>query len=233
MSKRVAVFALTTLIALGASASVAGNTAIQPTKQVYGVYIGVDAGSLYNTTLDKTAQEWAITQNETYGPSFTFNSKKNAPWGFTFSGTVGYRFNNYWAVQGGYIWDNQQKAKYNNGSVTTAYRFDQYHWYLAFKGRLHLVNAISSFIMVGAARTRQKLIESKSTGASPADLKYDFWSPMGAVGLVYNVSKNFSVDLQYMYIFSSIKQPLDTQKYLIMGASTQRFTLGLMYLFTL
>ena len=233
MNKRVAVLSLAGLAMLGTAVSLAGSPAAAPVKQVYGVFIGMVVGTVYNTALDKTAREWAVVEGQTYTSSFVFNNKKKTPWGWSASGLVGYQFNNHWAVQAGYIWDQRQKAEFYNGALTDYYKFDQYHWYLAFKGLLPLTHRFSAFMLAGFARTRQKLRESKSTGVFATDLKYNFWSPVGAIGLSYRISHGFSTNIQYMYIMGRNELPLANSEHVVMGASTQRLTVGLNYLFTL
>lgn len=234
-AKKLALVGVASMAIMGASISIAGGPANQMpvADDPSGIYIGVDAGAIYNSTLDKTVREWAVVDGDTYANGFTFNGKKHTPWGWTVSGLVGYQFNHNWALQVGYIWAQTQKANYYNNTKTDYYKFKQYHWYAGLKGMLPLMGQLSGYMMVGAAYNHQTLDEEYSTGATATDLKYSYWSPLGAVGVAYNLTQNLGLNVQYMYIMGKTTLPLDTVEHAIMGASSQRITLGVNYLFTI
>jgi opacity protein-like surface antigen len=238
--KKLALLGMASVATLGMSISIAGGPATSvPVADVSGVYVGVDVGAFYNDTPETLINDHATLTVK--------RSEKHAPWGWTASGLVGYQFDQNWALQLGYIWNQSQTFEQaSTSSITTgiAEKLSSYNWYLAAKGILPLVDAFSAYMLAGAAYTHveAKITSSGAThviGTSPTYVtnnKGSWWSPMGALGVSYNFDQSFSMNVQFMYIMNKLSSTTGTS-----GAGylkreyrgTERLTLGANYLFAM
>lgn len=248
--KRIALLGLASVATLGMSISMAGGpAACAPAAQMSGIYIGVDVGAFYNATYSFDASIANGTRNITIGAatitSASSSSTSNVPWGWTASGLIGYQFDNNWALQFGYIWNQTQKLNIDNVSTThnggiisvttedATFKMESYNLYLAVKGMLPLWDDFSAYMMIGPAWThlKQKVSYATTTGANHSTSD-DFWSPVGAVGVAWNIDEAFSVNLQYMYILSDFNTS-GLNDLRTAYRSTQRVTVGANYLFAM
>lgn len=109
--------------------------------------------------------------------------------GFTWNANLGYQFNQYLAVEGGYIHFNGIKVQ-QAGSATNA---NLYGLDLVVKGILPINDQFNVFAKVGAMRLDGKL---SSTTAQSAKSKI---VPVFGVGAAYNINKQVAVDVQGLY----------------------------------
>jgi len=245
--KKLALLGLASVATLGMSISMAGGpAACAPEAQVSGVYVGVNVGAMYDNTLDFDRGNLNANSPWNFGPvtvtGATGYSKSSVPWAWTIDALVGYQFNNNWALQFGYIWNQRQNMTIEGAtgfSVITAFtgtatiRLQTYNLYLGLKGMLPLWNDFGAYMMVGPAWTRMRLQYGFSTasGRNGASTQ-SYWSPMGALGVSWNAGNNFSVNLQYMYIMGDLatndSRSLDGDH-----RGAQRITVGANYLFAM
>jgi opacity protein-like surface antigen len=241
--KKLALLGLASAATLGMSISMAGGPATcAPAPQMSGVYVGVGVGGSYNNSLRFDTNSISSTRPYQMGPvtitGFTNSSFNHSPWAWTVDALIGYQFNNNWALQFGYIWNQDQKATGTltasapaiTGQVTT-FKLQTYNLYLGLKGMLPLWNDLSAYMMVGPAWTHIKQSNNYATTADTSSSD-SFWSPMGAVGVAWNLSSGFSLNLQYMYIMSDIATSNASS---LKGwyDGTQRITVGANYLFAM
>lgn len=242
IAKKLALLGVASVATLGMGISIAGGPATcAPAAQVSGVYAGVNVGGSYDNSMKFEVSSVSSTTPVRVGgfsiTSITGANYSHAPWGWTIDALVGYQFNNNWALQLGYIWNQQQKLSAtlddNNTSSAQAATYDSktYNLYLGIRGMLPLCDNFNAYMMVGPAWTHLKL---KADYASAADVSASdsYWSPMGALGVTWHIDSGFSVDLQYMYIMSDpAVQSANSLKGFHRGV--QRVTVGAAYLFAM
>lgn len=230
---KIKLLTLASVAAMGMSVSLAGGPVAHQNStrhHVSGVIVGVDAGMVYSATLDRTAQEWAVADGDTYASTFTF-SKSHAPWTFGLGGILGYQIDHHWALEFGYDWHQKQKAQYYNTTLTDYYTLKSHNYYFAVKGMLPIDHEFSAYLLAGVARTSEKLRETYSTGATPTELKENFWSPMAGVGVSYDMGDGFHLNLQYEFVGGLTQTNLTDVEHTVLGDSTQAITIGVDYLF--
>jgi opacity protein-like surface antigen len=245
--KKLALLGVASMAALGMSISMAGGPATcAPAADVSGVYVGVNVGGNYDNSLKFSTAGLSSTAPFQFHSALisavSGASYKAAPWGWTLDAAIGYQFNNNWALQFGYIWNQEQKM---NATVTaqvgalapateaSTLKLQTYSLYLALRGMLPLWDDFSAYMMVGPAWTHLKASATfaATTGANFSETD-SYWSPMAAVGVSWNVADSMAVNLQYMYTMADFAtKSTNTMKGFHKG--TQRVTVGLGYLFAM
>lgn len=234
--KKLALLGVASVATLGMSVSLAGGPAHHGMNHQgmnhhdAGFYVGVDLGATYNTTLDKTAAEWAIVDGDTWTSSFTFTNKR-APWGFSYGGTIGYQIDGRWSVELAFDQDQDQKATYYNTSKYDYYTYKHHTAHIGLKRSFHLDHDLQGFMTIGVAHTQEKLKETYSTGTNPADLKDNFWSPMAAAGVAYDLNNGLDLTFQYAFVMGHASANFTTLEHAVLGENTQRISVGLDYHF--
>lgn len=198
--KKIRLISFTCLAMFYVSFSFAGaDTPGVPSPQSSGLYLGVDFG--YNS--DTALKDPKVSDGSTDADSS----------GWTLSGLVGYKLNNNWSIQAGYIY-NQDLAFKDSGK---RYELGTVNAYVALKATIPLVDQFSGYLMVGPAYTRAHV--------HTIIKKTKYWSPMGAVGVSYAVNNRLSITMQTQFI----SDPTSAKT----GKTTQRFTVGANTLFAL
>lgn len=247
--KKIALLGAASVAALGMSVSFAGGPAnCMPAADVSGIYVGVDGGAVYDSTMKLDEGTATSTTPVSLGvvtvETFTSKKLKNGPWGWTFGAHVGYQVNNNWGVEVGYIWNQKQKLTGDfggyivKGEVITqitkqaaTIKFNTYSWYAALRGMLPVFDNFSAYMLVGPAWTHvtQEVTFATAT-AQNTKVNKNYWTPMGAVGVSWHVADGLAVNLQYMYLVGDLAANkaghLDG-----LHDGSQRMTIGVDYLF--
>lgn len=237
--KKLALYGAASIATLGISLAMAGGSIPCAAKQnISGIYVGADVGTFYNNTFNDNYVTWYLTSAGVAGSNIVWHDGgTHVPWGWTASALAGYQFNNHWAAQFGYVWNQKQSRVYRvlTGSQAGNYTLSEqsHNLYLAIKGTMPIVGRLNGFLLGGAAYTILRHKDSKSfhtnTGTKYMSFKGKYFSPMGALGLSYAISQTLSVDLQYMYIDEINPSDIVISLY----RDTQRITVGANYLFAL
>lgn len=115
---------------------------------------------------------------------------------------VGYRFNDYIALEGGY----NDLANDSNAATDTSgpdhYRL--YSFDLAAKGIMPFANGISLFGKAGAAITHQDVFNQiLPNGVISVDSNTNQVQPLLGVGISYNFTKNTAAELSFTHLFAN------------------------------
>lgn len=246
--KKIALLGLASVATLGMSISMAGGpAACAPAAQVSGVYVGADVGARYDSTYNFDDGTVGTVSRLALGnvniSAARDVSRTHVPWGWTASGLIGYQFNNNWALQFGYIWEQDSKismiangTKFNGSTGPTfsesrvKLKLQSYNLYVALKGMLPLWDDFSAYMLVGPAWTHLKQTGTFTNTALNYSETGSYWSPLGALGVAWNLDDAFSVNVQYTYIMGDMtgndNRTIDGNH-----QGTQRITLGANYLF--
>lgn len=241
--KKLALLGVASMATLGMSISMAGGPATcDAAPEMSGVYVGVNAGGTYNNSMKfDVAGVSSTTPIVVLGHTITSISNarySNAPWGWTADALIGYQFNNNWALQFGYIWNQEQKlsASMDTHRVSAAenvtLKMKSYNFYLALRGMLPLWDDLAAYMMVGPAWTHLQLKADYTTASADSTESNSYWSPMAAVGLSWHVADGFTVNLQYMYLMGDLATS-KANSLRGQDRGTQRVTLGFGYLFAM
>lgn len=244
--KKLALLGVASVAALGMSISVAGGPATcAPAADLSGVYVGVNLGAMYNNSLkfDTTSvsSTTPIKVGNVYFTSVSGATFKQSPWTWTVDALVGYQFNNNWALQFGYIWNQEQKfsgtaqgvnASTGFSSQGISLKLQSYNLYLALRGTLPLTEDFGAYMLVGPAWTHLSLKADFSGSATDTKRTDSFWSPMAGLGVSWHVADGFGLNLQYTYILSDLGTGAANS---LRGyyRGTQRITIGADYLFAM
>lgn len=185
-------FSITGLTSLSMAAVFAGGPEYAPMPTYAGVYLEGNAGY--------TTRNWTQDTSTTYGISNlvnTLTSPSNMTGGFTGGADIGYQFNEYWALEGGWFYlptvkgtINTVSSRVNNGLV-----------YIAVKGNLPVYENTYIFGKLGGGYTYNNLKGTTflSTDRSVNVTHSQYWNPIFAVGIQYYFTPNWSANFQYLY----------------------------------
>lgn len=218
MMKKLTMAGVCSLAILGVSASIAGGPMAKFAPDPSGFFAGIDLGGVYNTELN-------------YPNSILANGgTPHAPWGWTWSGQIGYQFDSNWAIQFGYIDYQSQELKQTGDNKI---KFFWYNMYVAARVTVPLANKFSAYMLVGPTYTKATNRADIAVGGLKRSSE-SIWTPMGAIGITYPIIQNLNVSLQYMFIMSNARSVQTTEVTLSkirIDANTQRLTVGVSYLF--
>jgi len=125
-------------------------------------------------------------------PPTTFDNS-----GLAWNANVGYQFNQYLAVEGGYTHFAQTKATVNGVSLTSSLG----GFGLNAKGILPINEQFNVFAKAGAIDLNET-VEAKEAGASDK-VTGSSWTPELGLGASYNVNKNAALTLQGIHTFKT------------------------------
>ncbi|HTM64602.1 MAG TPA: outer membrane beta-barrel protein [Gammaproteobacteria bacterium] len=115
---------------------------------------------------------------------------------------IGYRFNDYVALEGGYndiINENRSGNSFWGPDKLRIYSYD-----LSGKAILPLANGFSIFGKGGLAYTHQYVYNVVFTGSAPtADYTANRIQPLLGAGVSYNISKNLAAEMSASYYFKN------------------------------
>ncbi len=182
--KQLTVISATLLLSTNALANINANP---------GVYVGanigvVDYGLVKGGSFDSLIEE-IVPTSHVFGRPY-----------------VGFRFNDYVAVEGGYT-----RIKNNSHGVNGEWGADHYYLYtidLEAKFIKPFYNGLSVFGKVGGAITHQDVFNqmyADNPNTITVDTNSTQLQPLLGIGVSYNFTKNLATDLSFTYQFRSGK----------------------------
>ncbi|AKQ33864.1 outer membrane beta-barrel protein [Candidatus Coxiella mudrowiae] len=192
--KKIITFATAGIASVGVtSAAVAGGPDYIPAPSYAGVYVEGNVGYVYRpwksdvTTLPGTLNNLGVLSSSSRGNG-----------GFTFGGDLGYQFNQYFAVEGG--WFYLPKAKFTINPTTFTIKGGIP--YAALKAMAPIYENTYVFGKLGVAYTYNQ----SSAASVTSDLinfispRSNYWNPLFSVGVQYYFTPNWSVNAQYTFV---------------------------------
>ncbi|WP_457766538.1 outer membrane beta-barrel protein [Coxiella burnetii] len=219
--KKLVTLATLTMASVGVtSAALAGGPDYVPAPSYAGVYLEGNLGYAYRPwRKDATTVVGLAKQARLLGSSSRGNG------GFTFGADLGYQFNQYFAVEGG--WFYLPKVKFTttdvvNGLAAGTYTVKSGMAYAALKGMAPVYENTYVFGKLGVAYTYNRANAGLPTNKIPATFgsRSRFWNPLFAAGVQYYFTPNWSVNAQYTFVPG------------YRNASSKRFVAPVTHLFT-
>lgn len=193
-----------------ATAALAGGPDYTPAPSYAGIYAEGNIGyAIHN---------W-LQDGSTNGLSSTSNGRG----GFAGGVDVGYQFNQYFSVEGGWVYLPRFKTTINH---TTALKVNSGIAYGAVKVTAPIYENTYIFGKLGAG-----YVYNRASGdlRSSATNKSDYWNPLWAAGVQYYFNQNLSINVQYMNIAGYHKASSSN----FASPETHLFTVGLGYKFVM
>lgn len=241
---------LLTLTAVGvaslgvAAAALAGGPEYAPAPSYAGIYLEGNVGY--------AARNWLKSAPTPFGISNLSNvsgggiaSTSNLRGGFTGGVDVGYQFNQYFAVEAGWMYLPRAKATFNTSdatfnavnsqSVATPFTASVNSGlaYGAFKMSAPVYENTYIFGKLGAGYVYNRAkglpagVTFSSTNGSAGVTRSSYWNPLWAAGVQYYFNPSLSVNFQYMNIAGYSKASSKN----FAAPSTNLFTVGVGYKF--
>lgn len=221
--KKIVTLATAGIASVGvASAILAGGSDYVPTPSYAGIYAEGNLGYAYHSWLkDASTIVGFAKQTAVLGSASRGNG------GFTVGGDLGYQFNQYLAVEGG--WYYLPKLKFTTNIKISSLAPGTYNVksgiaYGAFKGMAPVYINTYVFGKLGVAYAYNQSSAALPTLKPPFNVtsRSNFWNPLFAAGVQYCFTPNCSVNAQYNFVPG------------YRGASYSRFsTVPVMHLFTI
>jgi OOP family OmpA-OmpF porin len=139
-------------------------------------YLGIKAGSNY---YQNACEPWATNCEHR---------------DFAYGAFAGYRFNENFSIEAGYLDLGQVNAVYPESGLQQPYMGTVNSWELGVSFDLPVTDSLAAFVKISANYW------SAENRSQARILKDDGWSPAGEVGLTYQLSENFQTRLSYQYI---------------------------------
>ncbi|MBW5803069.1 hypothetical protein FIV31_07375 [Coxiella endosymbiont of Ornithodoros amblus] len=204
------------------SAALAGGPDYVPASSYAGVYLEGNLGYAYRPwRKDSTTVVGVLKQAELLGSSSRGNG------GFTFGADLGYQFNQYFSVEGGWFYLPKVKLTtahvVDDVSVRKTYRVKSGMVYAALKGMAPIYENTYVFGKLGVAYTYNRANTGLPTNKIPTTFssRSRFWNPLFAAGVQYCFTPNWSVNAQYTFVPG------------YRNASSKRFVAPVTHLFTI
>ena len=190
-----------------------------------GVYLESNLGYAYrpwrkNATIPvgNVAKQIGVLKNSSRGNG-----------GFTVGTDLGYQFNQYFAVEGG--WYYLPKLRFttiHHAPRTISYTIKSGMAYAALKGIAPVYENTYVFGKLGVAYTYNQANPGIPTAKVPVTLvsRSDFWNPLLAAGVQYYFTPNWSANTQYTFIPGCRH---NSRRFAV--PATNLFTVGLSYKF--
>ncbi|WP_267256289.1 outer membrane beta-barrel protein [Coxiella endosymbiont of Ornithodoros maritimus] len=206
------------------SAALAGGPDYVPASSYAGVYLEGNLGYAYRPwRRDASTVVGILKQLELLGSSSRGNG------GFTFAADLGYQFNQYFTVEGG--WFYLPKMKFTTTSTSTGvvdnlptgtYTVKSGMAYATLKGIVPVYENTYVFGKLGVAYIYNQADVGLPTNKIPAAFvsRSRFWNPLFAAGVQYCFTPNWSVNTQYTFVPG------------YRNASSKRFVAPVTHLFT-
>lgn len=125
---------------------------------------------------------------------------------FAWNANLGYQFNKYFAIEGGYTSVPGATATYTaaaNSYAGTDTISTMNGLGLDVKGILPVSKKFDVFAKAGAMRLSGKVTEVATIVPATRVTNFDAWTPMFGIGTDYNISKNIAVNVQDIYLLQA------------------------------
>lgn len=167
------------------------------TPSYAGFYIEANLGYAYRPWQDEVTNTLGA-----FNSVLTFNSNANG--GFTAGADLGYQFNQFVSIEGGWYYLPKVSATVNSDSSlsdNSSVSISSGLAYAAFKGTAPVYNNTYIFGKLGAAYTYNNSTQNLSTSdGNGMTTQSNYWNPMLAAGIQYYFTPSWSVNVQYAYI---------------------------------
>lgn len=191
--KKLITFATAGIASVGVtSAAVAGGPDYISAPSYAGAYVEDNVGYVYRpwrsdvTTVPGTPKNFGV-----------LSSSSNGNGGFTFGGDLGYQFNQYFSVEGG--WFYLPKAKFTIDPTT--FRINAGVAYAALKAMASVYENAYVFGKLGVAYTyNQSNVAFLSSDLTKVVRSSNYWNPLFAAGVQYYFTPNWSMNAQYTFV---------------------------------
>lgn len=184
--KKIFAFTIASFIALSAQSALAGGPdQTMPVPVTYsGTYIEGEVG--YGL------RNWNDVQDFTGGVS-----TENASGGFSGGFDIGYQFNEFISLEGGWLYLPQFKESLAGNSDT----FTSWAAYGGFKFTVPLIQDLFIFAKIaGAYNQTSPGSNLVTTGGVNYSGDNDYWTPLFGFGLQYYFNQNVSINAEYVHI---------------------------------
>lgn len=183
-----------------ASAGLAGGSDYVPASSYAGIYVEGNLGYAYRpwrkdaSTIVGFAKQAALLGSSSRGDG-----------GFTFGGDLGYQFNQYFAIEGGWYYLPRLEFTTNTKIaqlVAGTYSVKSGMTYGALKAMAPVCANTYVFGKLGAAYTYDQGSAALPTRKAPSTLasRSNFWNPLFVTGVQYYFTPNWSVSAQYAFV---------------------------------
>lgn len=194
------------------TAALAGGPDYTPAPSYAGIYVEGNIGYAIRNWLQDPLTPIAILSS--------ISSTSNGRGGFAGGVDIGYQFNQYFSVEGGWVYLPRAKSTVNNaGSV----KINSGIAYGAIKLTAPIYENTYVFGKLGAGYVYNRLSGSLSSATSSSN----YWNPLWAAGVQYYFNQNLSINLQYMNV-AGYHRSSDSN---FASPDTHLFTVGLGYKF--
>lgn len=184
--KKLLTFTAATVAALGVSVALAGGPDVsQPAPTYAGVYVEGNVGY--------ALRDWSDIYNTT--------SNTNRIGGFSGGVDLGYQFNEYFSVEGGWVYLPEFTGTAAAGSTAVANglsagRNKISSWALYGAGKVTVPVYDNTYVFGKAGFDYNRNEDSRTAGTSNSN----YWMPMFAAGAQYYFNPNLSMNVQYMFL---------------------------------
>lgn len=199
--KKLAVVAAgVTAIALTANVVAGGPEEQYTTPSYAGVYVELNAGYAYRPWVNNVTNDFGAA-NLLGG----LTGVSNGNGGFTGGADLGYQFNQFLAIEGGWYYLPQVSGTFAAsllGASAPSVNVSSGVAYAALKGNAPIANNTYLFGKIGAAYTYNSASNPGlvRTDVSGLTTNSNYWNPMFATGIQYYFTPSWSVNVQYAYI---------------------------------
>jgi len=213
--------------------SFAGGPEASP--QYTGVYLGANAGYAFRNWRDNGLLQQYIT---TFQGGNAFGSFNNGRDGGTVGVVLGYQFNEFIGLEGGWNYLPQMHYIVPDGNTLLLgndMTVNSWLAYIAVKLAVPIYPNMYLFGKLGAVYLRNRA--SFSSGTSAAILSAmlptmgSYWAPLFAGGIQYYFNWHWSINFQYLYARGYRKVPLGASLTHFPSPDTNLFTLGFEFRF--
>lgn len=180
------------VISVSTTLAIAGGPEYAPMPTYAGVYIEGNAGY--------TTRNWEQDTSTSIGAASTIGvltSPNNTTGGFTGGVDIGYQFNEYWSIEGGWFYLPRVSSVILGvgNSINTGLAYG------AIKGTLPVYENTYIFGKLGGGYTYNRLNNTTfaSTNGVAAVNRSSYWNPIFALGIQYYFTPNWSANFQYLY----------------------------------
>lgn len=201
--KKMLVLAAAGLSATVATAAMAGGPEVAYAPSYAGLYIEGNVGYAY--------RPWQNNVTTTYGAANLLgflSSTSNINGGFTGGADLGYQFNQFFSIEGGWYYLPKASAT-SPGVISTspltvaivANNITGGIAYAAVKGTAPVYENLYIFGKLGAAYTyNHASVDFVSSNVAGFTSNSNYWNPLLAAGIQYYFTPNWSVNAQYTYV---------------------------------
>lgn len=181
------------------SAALAGGPGYVSATNYAGVYLEGNLGYAYRPWRKNAV----IPVNSVVKQIEVLKNSSRGNGGFAVGTDLGYQFNQYFAVEGG--WYYLPKLRFtttHHASQAVSYKIKSGITYAALKGVAPVYENTYVFGKLGVAYTYNRANPGIPTTKTPVTLssRSDFWNPLLAAGVQYCFTPNWSANTQYTFV---------------------------------